>query len=52
MLTPQEVQEKVFPKSNGLGGGYQTMAAAQIKDSSIESVAEELMHKIEKYNEK
>ena len=25
MLTPQEVQEKVFPKSSGIGGGYQMM---------------------------
>ena len=34
------------------GGGHQTMAAAQIKDSDIEKVTAELMHNIEKYNEK
>ena len=34
------------------GGGHQTMAAAQIKNTDIESVAAELMHNIEKYNEK
>lgn len=34
------------------GGGHQTMAAAQIKDSDIETVTADLMRAIEKYNNK
>ena len=33
------------------GGGHQTMAAAQIKNSDFEKVTADLMHKIESYNE-
>ena len=32
------------------GGGHQTMAAAQIKNSDIETVTADLMHGIDKYN--
>ncbi|MBR6531773.1 MAG: DHH family phosphoesterase [Clostridia bacterium] len=33
------------------GGGHQTMAAAQIKDSDIETVTADVMHSIDRYNE-
>lgn len=33
------------------GGGHQTMAAAQIKDSDIENVTADVMRSIERYNE-
>jgi c-di-AMP phosphodiesterase-like protein len=33
------------------GGGHQTMAAAQLKDSDIETVTADVMHSIERYNE-
>ncbi len=33
------------------GGGHQTMAAAQIKDSDVEKVAEQLLESIDRYNE-
>lgn len=32
------------------GGGHQTMAAAQIADSDIQTVAADVMHNIDKYN--
>lgn len=32
------------------GGGHQTMAAAQVKNSTVEKVTESLMHSIENYN--
>ena len=36
MFTPQEVSEKVFPKSSGFGGGYQMAAVDQFLDSLTE----------------
>lgn len=36
MFTPQEVSEKVFPKSSGLGGGYQMAAVDQFLDNLTE----------------
>ncbi len=33
------------------GGGHQTMAAAQMKDSDIETVTADVMHGIDRYNE-
>ncbi len=36
MFTPQEVSEKVFPKSSGFGGGYQMAAVDTFLDSLTE----------------
>ena len=36
MFTPQEVSEKVFPKSSGFGGGYQMAAVDEFLDSLTE----------------
>ena len=36
MFTPQEVQEKVFPKASGIGNGYQMAAVDQFLDTLTE----------------
>ena len=33
------------------GGGHQTMAAAQLKDTDIEKATQELLRSIDRYNE-
>ena len=36
MFTPQEVQEKVFPKASGIGNGYQMVAVDEFLDTLTE----------------